>query len=497
MQTDSTRTTPSVSEQPYSLKDSQGGNRSQTEEFDYWIDDTEGEIPPNLTGTLFRNGPGLLDIYGTPIAHPFDGDGMVNAFAFSKGRAHYRNRFVRTEEYCKEREAGRMLYRGVFGTQKPGGWTANAFDLHKKNVANTNIVYWGVKLMALWEASHPHRLDPYTLETLGIETLDGTLHEDSPFAAHPMMDPGDESREPRLVTFSLQAGPLTTITVYKLDLDGKVVKQHDHRIPGFCFIHDFAITPNYCIFFQNPVTFNPLPYVFGFKGATEYITYHGDRPTKIWVISRHGDCDSLVLEADPCFVFHHANAYEQGDEIVVHSVCYKNFPDVDHTVSYQQTDFNSVPPGQLWRFHLNLPARTATREMVVSHSCEFPFIHPAHIGKPHRWVYLAAAHQAEGNAPQQALLKVNLETGEQEFWSAAPKGFTGEPVFVAKPNSTREDEGWVFDLVYNAARDRSDLVILDAENFSQGPIATLHLKHHVPYGLHGSFNDTLLPDLAW
>ena len=30
-------------------------------------------------------------------------------------------------------------------------------------------------------------------------------------------------------------------------------------------------------------------------------------------------------------------------------------------------------------------------------------------------------------------------------------------------------------------------LILDAENIEKGAIAKLHLKHHIPYGLHGSF----------
>ncbi len=143
------------------------GYQSQPNEYDYWIEDIEGEIPPALNGTLFRNGPGLLDIHGQPLHHPFDGDGMICAIAFDQGRAYFRNRFVRTEGFLKEQDAGKMLYRGVFGTQKPGGWLANAFDIDIKNIANTNVIYWGGKLLALWEAAEPYRLDPKTLDTIG------------------------------------------------------------------------------------------------------------------------------------------------------------------------------------------------------------------------------------------------------------------------------------------------------------------------------------------
>jgi all-trans-8'-apo-beta-carotenal 15,15'-oxygenase len=100
---------------------------------------------------------------------------------------------------------------------------------------------------------------------------------------------------------------------------------------------------------------------------------------------------------------------------------------------------------------------------------------------------LGAADQPYGNAPLQALLKIDPESGEQEMWSAAPKGFIEEPVFVPRSGSTEEDDGWVMTLVYDADRDRTDVVIFEGKQISQGPIARLHLKHHIPYGLHGCF----------
>ncbi|MFZ9620412.1 MAG: carotenoid oxygenase family protein, partial [Prochlorococcaceae cyanobacterium] len=99
-----------------------------------------GSIPTELVGTLYRNGPGRLERGGQWVHHPFDGDGMITALRFEGGKAVLRNRFVRTEGWLAEEEAGRFVYRGVFGTQKPGGPLANAFDLRLKNIANTHVV---------------------------------------------------------------------------------------------------------------------------------------------------------------------------------------------------------------------------------------------------------------------------------------------------------------------------------------------------------------------
>ncbi|MGH2416118.1 MAG: carotenoid oxygenase family protein, partial [Microcystaceae cyanobacterium] len=273
---------------PYNRQEWQKGYQSQPHEYDYWVDDIEGEIPAGLEGTLFRNGPGLLDIQGTPIRHPFDGDGMVCAISFQGGRVHFRNRFVRTEGYVKEQEGRKILYRGVFGTSKPGGWLNNAFDLKLKNIANTNVIYWGEKLLALWEAAEPYRLDPNTLDTIGLDDLDGVLAPGDAFSAHPWVDASCQldGGKPCLVNFSIKTGLSSSITIYEFNPQGKLLRRHAHSIPGFAFIHDFAITPHYCIFFQNPVKFNPLPYLLGWRGAGECVKFQPNQPTRIILIPR-------------------------------------------------------------------------------------------------------------------------------------------------------------------------------------------------------------------
>ena len=478
-----------VSEVPYERNDWKKGYESQPNEYDYWIEDIEGEIPADLKGTLFRNGPGLLEVNGQRIHHPFDGDGMISAITFNEGRAHFQNRFVRTEGYLKEQQAGKILYRGVFGTQKPGGWLANAFDVQLKNIANTNIIYWGDKLLALWEAAEPHRLDPKTLETLGKDYLDGVLESGSAFAAHPRIDPSCEQNggEPVLVNFAIKPGLSTTISIYEFDQAGKLLRTQARSVPGFAFIHDFAITANYCIFFQNPVSFNPIPFVLGVRGAGECVKFQANKPTRIVVIPRNSQEPVQILETQSGFVFHHANAFEQDGKICIDSICYASFPEVEPNSDFRQVDFDAIAPGQLWRFTLDLNEQSVQRQLLEERCCEFPFVHPKHAGRPYRYLFMGAAHRESGNAPLQAILKLDVTTGKEQLWSAAPQGFISEPIFIPRPNASQEDDGWVLTLVYNAGYHRSDVVILDGRDLNQGPVARLHLKHHVPYGLHGSW----------
>jgi len=485
---DSVQSLPDAS--PYDRDAWQRGYRSLTSEFDYWIEEVEGCIPPELNGTLFRNGPGLMEINGQRIHHPFDGDGMICAIAFQNGRAHFRNRYVRTEGYQAEQAAGQILYRGVFGTDKPGGWFANALDFKLKNIANTNVIYWGGKLLALWEAAEPHRLDPATLETVGLDYLDGVLAPGDAFGAHPWVDPTGDNGQPCLVNFSIKTGLSSTITLFEFALDGTLLRRYSQVVPGFCFMHDFAITPNYVIFFQNPVTFNPLPFLAGFRCAGECIQYHPEKKTRLILIPRAGKATTqqpLTLEMESGFVFHHVNAFETGDRLTIDSICYESLPEVAPDADYRETDFSAVAPGQLWRFTVDLTTGQIQRHQLDTRCCEFPTLHPAKVGQEHRYAYLAAAHAPAGNAPHQAICKLDLQTGDRQVWSAAPWGYVGEPVFIPRSEllTGAEDDGWIATVVFDGQCDRSDVVILNAQTMQQE--ARLHLKHHVPYGLHGFF----------
>jgi all-trans-8'-apo-beta-carotenal 15,15'-oxygenase len=481
----------------YDKKEWQRGYTSQPHEYEYQIEEIEGEIPLNLAGTLFRNGPGLLDIHGTPIHHPFDGDGMIASIALQDGKAFFRNRYVRTEAYQQEREAGKILYRGVFGTQKPGGWLNNAFDLRLKNIANTNVIYWGGKLLALWEAAEPYRLDPATLETIGIDYLDGVLQKGDAFSAHPRIDPccDLDGGAPCLVNFSLKAGLSSNITIQEFNPDGKLLRSHTHAIAGFTFVHDFLITPNYCIFFQSAINFNPLPYLLGWKGAGECLNFLTNKPTRVVLIPRKPPYGEVkVLEVDAGFAFHHVNAFEGDGKIYADSIAYSAIPQINPDVSYKEIDFENLAPGLLYRFTLDLATGKVEKQLIDDRCVEFPTINPQNVGRDYRYTFIGAAHKDRGNAPLQSIFKLDWHTGERQIHSFAPTGFVGEPIFVAKPDATEEDDGWVLTLIYDGAKHRSSLVILDGKNIDRGAVAKLHLKQHIPYGLHGCWtNEVFAP----
>jgi carotenoid cleavage dioxygenase len=62
-----------------------------------------------------------------------------------------------------------------------------------------------------------------------------------------------------------------------------------------------------------------------------------------------------------------------------------------------------------------------------------------------------------------------------------------EPVFVPSENPTSEDEGYLLSFVYNQAEDKSDLIVLNAQDLRSGPVARIKLPQRVPYGFHGNW----------
>ena len=456
---------------------------------------SRGQLPDALQGVLYRNGPGRLERGGQWVHHPFDGDGMITALRFENGEARLSNRFVRTAGWQEEEQAGKVLYRGVFGSQKPGGPMANAFDLRLKNIANTGVVRLGDDLLALWEAAEPHALDPHTLETRGLSRLGGVLKPGEAFSAHPRFDPGHHGSK-RMVTFGVKTGPRSTIRLMEFAVAddpangvkaGALLSERRDSFNGFAFLHDFAITPNWAVFMQNAISFNPLPFVMGRKGAAQCLESKRGGQAKFWLIPRDsGEFAGeppRIIDAPDGFVFHHLNAWEDNGDVVIESIYYADFPSIGPDTDFRAVDFDSLPEGLLEQCRINLSSNSVSSRRLSERCCEFAMVNPKREGQPCRFSWMAVTEQESGNAPLQAIKKLDLRSGEEQLWSAAPRGFVSEPVMVPRPDASDEDDGWVLCLVWNGARCASDLVILAAADLQE--VAVLELPLAIPHGLHG------------
>ena len=63
----------------------------------------------------------------------------------------------------------------------------------------------------------------------------------------------------------------------------------------------------------------------------------------------------------------------------------------------------------------------------------------------------------------------------------------GEFVFIPKRPDSAEDEGWLMGYVIDTRSGTTDFVILDAQDFTGKPQATVTIPHRIPPGFHGNF----------
>jgi carotenoid cleavage dioxygenase len=115
---------------------------------------------------------------------------------------------------------------------------------------------------------------------------------------------------------------------------------------------------------------------------------------------------------------------------------------------------------------------------------EFPRLDERRVGKPHRYGY---AVEIGPGFRFEALLKHDLREGRTQRHADGPSRLFMEPVFVPRRPDADEDDGWVLAYTYDADANRSDVVILDARDFSAAPLATIHLPVRVPFGFHGNW----------
>ena len=84
-------------------------------------------------------------------------------------------------------------------------------------------------------------------------------------------------------------------------------------------------------------------------------------------------------------------------------------------------------------------------------------------------------------------MKYDLENKTSEIHDFGSGCTPGEAVFVPASPDAAEDEGFLLTYVYDADRDTSDFVILDAQNVAKEPLAVVPLPQRVPMGFHGNW----------
>jgi len=413
----------------------------------------EGAVPPELEGVYIRTGPNPKS---GASGHWFFGDGMVHGVRLSGGTAEwYRNRYVQTPNI----------------TDPIGGDPMSTMGDLTRGTGNTHVLAHQDKILCLEEGHWPWRIDG-ELNTLGYENWGGALT--TSMTAHPKICPvtGD------LIAFSYLSPEPPFLHYIRIGADGQLKQLEGIEIPNMVMMHDFNVTRNHVVFMDLPVVFDLDALATGMP-----FKFKRDAGARLGVMPRTGtNADVRWFEIDPCYVFHPVNAHEDGDTIVLH-------------VSRQPEAFGSsnddyAQVGRLWKWTIDLTAGTVREEQIDDRPGDFGRVDDRLVGLDARYGYLMAmAGEGVSEEPVygSALWKYDLRSGQcwEHQLGAGVRG--AEPVFAPASPDAGEDEGWVVSLAHDTNTDESRLLIIDAQDFSAPPVATIHLPRRVPYGAHGSW----------
>ncbi len=420
----------------------------------------EGTLPAGLRGTLYRNGPGQFGQFGTRYKHPFEGDGAATAVRIEGGKATGASRLHRTKGLLEEREAGKVLYN--FSAPWPRR-VANMFRGRQKNVANTNIITWQGRLFALVESSRPTEIDPRDLSTIG-ETDLGAIGR--AFSAHPHRV---ESRK-AIYNFGVEYGRVTKLWMYELPDAGPARKLGEVALDGAPMLHDFIATETHLVFFVSPTRVHVPRMMLQIGGFADMFQWKPEHGTDVICVPIDRPSEVVRFTTDAFYQWHFANAFTRDNEIVVDYVRYPNFDsfyDIGALASGAKGD-GVLEGGLLHRATIDLTARTLRSEPIAERTCEFPTIASGLEGREHSTTYVAFDNLAAiGSIDSKGTIRSH----------ALPAGVRGtEPVWA---------DGYLLSLCH--ATDRAYLAVYDPARIPDGPLAKIHIDHHVPITFHGSF----------
>jgi len=86
-----------------------------------------------------------------------------------------------------------------------------------------------------------------------------------------------------------------------------------------------------------------------------------------------------------------------------------------------------------------------------------------------------------------AIAHIDFRTGKRTARMLDSGDAAGEPVFVPRSASAPEGDGYIISVVYRAATNTSELLILHAQDIAGEPAAVLKVPRRVPSCAHGNF----------
>jgi carotenoid cleavage dioxygenase-like enzyme len=442
----------------------------------------EGTLPPWLTGSLLRNGPGDWSVGGDRLAHWFDGFAQLHHFDFADGRVHYASRFLQTASRTTAERTGR-LRASEFATDPCRSIFQRIHTLFDPSVAltdnaNVSVQRLGDRLVAMTETPMPIIFDPGTLASTGTAyEAPGQLT-----TAHPHYERGTGA----LLNYAAHLGLRSSYRMYRVDPQSAEVSELA-RVPVRrpSYMHSFAITERFFVLAEFPLVVEPLRLALSNEPFIASYRWEPERGTRFTVVDRRSGRTHSRIQGEACFAFHHINAYEDGDVLNIDLCAASDASVIDdlyldriegRLAAGRPAVGNYARPT---RFAVDLRRCEARRSLLSDVHFELPVVNAARVRER---PYTTTWGVGTGENWMDRIHAVDVTTGAVRTW-AEDDTYPGEPVFVSRPGATDEQAGVLLSVVLDGRRRTSALVVLDARTLET--LGRAEVGHPIPYGFHG------------
>ena len=442
----------------------------------------DGAIPPDLRGSLYRNGPARLSRNGQRVGHWFDGDGAILGVHFTDEGATGVYRYVQTKGYLEEEKQDKFIYPN-YGMTAAGPFWNNLLK-PVKNAANTSVLALDDRLLALWEGGKPHALDLETLETIGIDDL-SSLKDKQSFSAHPKVD----GVTGEIFNYGVSPGKSTILNLYRYDRSCELQQHNSHTLSGLPLIHDFCLAGQYLVFLVSPVRVSLAPIALGQKSYSDAMEWKPELGTEILIFDRNDL--SLVSRGttDSWFQWHFANGYvDENNNIVTEFTRYEDFDTNQYLKEVASGYTETSAPGTMWSLVIDpQSAEVISNERISSACSEFPLVSPDKVGQPWRYTYLNVHRPGVSHGEElfNAIAVFDRETKNTAIADLGANCYPSEPILV--PSQDNSEVGWLLTVVYNGDTDKSEVRIYQSDLLSEPPVCRLALPSVIPPGFHGTW----------
>jgi carotenoid cleavage dioxygenase-like enzyme len=435
----------------------------------------EGELPTWLKGSLIRTGPAQWEVGERTMNHWFDGLAMLHRFSFADGEVSYANRFLETRAWRAARDQGRIAY-SEFATDPCRSLfrrVSAVFSPTLTDNANVNLVKLGERFIALTETPIPVQFDQATLAAAGVPYQPpGQLS-----TAHPHLDRATGG----MLNYAAKLGPRNSYRFFLLQPNSdkpQVIASRPVREPAY--MHSFGLTERWLVLAEFPFVVNPVKLALGGRPYIENYRWKPQLGTRFHLFDRRTGEHQGPFTTEARFAFHHVNAFEDGDEVVVDICAYPDPSIVEDLYLERLRAGRPVTPAHLERFRISPSTADVTTERLIDEPLELTRIN---YGRCNERPYRYAWGNGIGSGWIDRIVRADLERRSSTVWKQ-DGCFPGEPVFVAAPTPEHEDEGVLLSVVLGP-KGNSFLLVLDASSLSE--LARAEVPHHIPFGFHGQF----------